>query len=72
MPCSKLEAAGVATLGQLLDCFPSRLITSLPGRLPQEGDTDPVVTLAARTAKKPVGGRGSRPRAACTQAVIGA
>lgn len=45
---------GVGTLGQLLDCYPSRLLTSEPGRLPEESDEDPVVTLAARCIKGPV------------------
>ncbi|KAL4452493.1 hypothetical protein ABPG75_008155 [Micractinium tetrahymenae] len=48
-----LESGKVGTLGQLLECYPSRLLTSRPGRLPEEGDVDPVVTLAVRLRKTP-------------------
>lgn len=44
----------MGTLGQLLECYPTRLLTSQPGRLPQEGDTDAVVTLAVRLKRTPV------------------
>ncbi|EFN54917.1 hypothetical protein CHLNCDRAFT_134628 [Chlorella variabilis] len=52
-PAPQLQSVGVGTLGQLLDCYPSRLLTSEPGRLPEESDEDPVVTLAARCIKGP-------------------
>ena len=52
--CRKLANEGLLTLGQVLDCYPSRLITSQPGRLPEVDDVDPVVTLAVRLMRKPV------------------
>lgn len=52
--CRKLANEGLLTLGQVLDCYPSRLITSQPGRLPDVEDVDPVVTLAVRLMNKPV------------------
>lgn len=53
-PRSDLEAAGIASLGQLLELYPRRQITSLPGRLPEPDDADPTVTLAVRRTKRPV------------------
>lgn len=55
--CRDLESGKVGTLGQLLECFPSRLLTSQPGRLPEEEDVDAVVTLAVRLRRAPVRGR---------------
>jgi hypothetical protein len=49
-----MEAAGLATLEQVLTCFPRSLIASQPGRLPEEADEDAVVTLVARVRKAPV------------------
>lgn len=42
------------SLGQLLELYPTRLMTSQPGRLPEAQDEDPVVTLAVRMAQAPV------------------
>lgn len=52
--CRGLEEAGISTLGQLLEVYPRRLITSQPGRLPEPADADPVATLAVRLVGQPV------------------
>lgn len=49
-----LESSKVGTLGQLLECYPSRLLTSQPGKLPEEDQSEAVVTLAVRLRKAPL------------------
>ena len=51
--CRLLQSAGIITLAGVLECYPSRLITSRPGRLPETADEDPVVLVAARCVKGP-------------------
>jgi hypothetical protein len=51
-----LEEAGVATLGQLLECFPSRMLSgTTPGMLPDDGTLDDrtLLTLALRVTSPP-------------------
>lgn len=52
-----LEEAGVATLGQLLECYPSRVLSgTLPGALPDEAGLDDrtLYTLAVQVTSAPV------------------
>lgn len=58
--CRKLEAAGITCLGQLLSCYPRRVLVSVPGALPEprdDGEKQPVL-LAVRCVKEPVRGAG--------------
>lgn len=55
-PHRKLEAAGITSLGQLLSCYPRRLLVSQPGVLPEprdDGEKQPVL-LAVRCLNEPV------------------
>lgn len=63
LPCPRdLEEAGVGTLGQLLECYPSRVLSgTLPGALPDEAGLDDrtLYTLAVQVTSAPVRTRGS-------------